>query len=63
RFSLIQWFPNEKALSFLNRCMESGNLEILFREGFREYFGSSNENNIGGLKRLNIAAQKGYKDA
>ncbi|KAL5064954.1 hypothetical protein RYX36_026691 [Vicia faba] len=62
-FSVIQRFSNEKALTFLSRCMESGNIEILFRDGFREDFGSSNENNIGGLERLKIAAQKGHKDA
>jgi len=47
-FSLVQWFPNDKALSFLKHCTESGNIEILFREGLREYFSYPN-GNIDGL--------------
>ncbi|CAJ2634949.1 F-box protein [Trifolium pratense] len=61
-FPLIQWFPNEKALTFLRRCEESENIEILFREGLREYFNYPN-GNIGGLERLQIAAQRGHKEA
>ncbi|GAU34133.1 hypothetical protein TSUD_66120 [Trifolium subterraneum] len=61
-FPLIQWFPNEKASSFLKRCEESENIEILFREGLREYFSYPN-GNIGGLERLQIAAQRGHKEA
>jgi hypothetical protein len=61
-FPLIQWFPNEKALSFLKRCKESENIEILFREGLCEYFNYPN-GNIGGLERLKIAAQRGHKEA
>ncbi|WJX95660.1 hypothetical protein P8452_76949 [Trifolium repens] len=62
-FPLIQWFPNEKALSFLKRCKESQNIEILFREGLREYFNYPNRNIGDGLERLKIAAQKGHKEA
>jgi hypothetical protein len=42
--------------------MESGNIEILFREGLREYFSYPN-GNIDDLERLKIAAQKGHKEA
>ncbi|XP_050890045.1 putative F-box protein At1g67623 [Lathyrus oleraceus] len=62
QFPLIQWFPNKKALSFLKRCKESGNIESLFREGLCEYFNYPN-GNIGGLERLKVAAQKGHKEA
>ncbi|WJX92714.1 hypothetical protein P8452_74318 [Trifolium repens] len=61
-FPLIQWFPNENALSFLKRCEESENIEVLFREGLREYFNYPN-GNIGGLERLKIAAQRSHKEA
>jgi hypothetical protein len=62
-FPLIQWFPNEEALSFLKRCKESENIEILFREGLREYFNHPNRNIGDGLEKLKIAAQKGHKEA
>ncbi|KAL5068562.1 hypothetical protein RYX36_019449 [Vicia faba] len=62
QFPLIQWFPNKKELSFLTRCMESGNIESLFREGFLKYFSYPN-GNIGGFERLKTAAQKGHKEA
>ncbi|XP_057425443.1 uncharacterized protein LOC130718830 [Lotus japonicus] len=61
-FSLIQWLPNDKASSFLNRCKECGNLESLFRQGLREYFNYPNAK-TGGLRILKIAAQKGHKEA
>src|ERR1044072_9443929 len=37
-FPLIQWFPNDKIKSFLDRCREHGNIESLYREGLRKYF-------------------------
>nr|XP_004508220.1 putative F-box protein At1g67623 [Cicer arietinum] len=39
-FALIPlpWFTDEKETSFLNRCRNSGNLEILYREGMVQYF-------------------------
>ncbi|XP_004508629.1 putative F-box protein At1g67623 [Cicer arietinum] len=61
-FPLIQWFLNERALSFLKRCMECENIESLFREGLREYFRYPN-GNIDGLENLKKASQKGHKEA
>ena len=60
KFPLIQWLPNEKESSFLKRCRESQNLESLYREGLRECLGNGN---IDGLESLNMAAQKGHKEA
>lgn len=56
KFSLFQWFSKEKVLSFLKRCMESENMEIIFREGLREYFSYSSRN-IYGFEKLNIVVQ------
>jgi hypothetical protein len=33
----IPWEPNENALAFLKRCEASGNPEVLFSEGLRDY--------------------------
>ncbi|XP_027345360.1 F-box protein At2g35280-like [Abrus precatorius] len=62
KLPLIQWFPNDKALSFLKRCRESGNTESLYREGLQEYF-SYPKGNIRGLESLKMAAEKGHTDA
>jgi hypothetical protein len=48
-----------KHCRFLKPCKESENIEILFREGLREYFNYPNRNIGDGLERLKIAAQKG----
>ncbi|XP_057432597.1 putative F-box protein At1g67623 [Lotus japonicus] len=61
-FPLIQWIPNDKTLSFLNRCKEYENMESLYREGLLKYFGYPN-GNIDGLGILKEAAQKGHKEA
>jgi hypothetical protein len=39
KFALVplMWFKGEKETSFLKRCKESGNLEILYREGMEQY--------------------------
>ncbi|RDY06515.1 putative F-box protein, partial [Mucuna pruriens] len=56
-------FPlNPKALSFLKRCKESGNIESVYREGLEEYF-SYPKGNISGLGHLKLAAQKGHTEA
>jgi hypothetical protein len=52
-----------KHCRFLKPCKESENIEILFREGLREYFNYPNRNIGDGLERLKIAAQKGHKEA
>ncbi|XP_057417612.1 uncharacterized protein LOC130711856 [Lotus japonicus] len=62
KFPLIQWLPNDKVSSFLNRCRECGNMESLYREGLQKYFCCPNEK-IDGLEILNVAAQKGHKEA
>ncbi|XP_057444321.1 putative F-box protein At1g67623 [Lotus japonicus] len=59
-FPLVQWHPNDKKLSFLERCKRSKNIESLYREGLREYF---NHGKIDGLDTLKAAAQKGHKEA
>ncbi|XP_057426559.1 putative F-box protein At1g67623 [Lotus japonicus] len=61
-FPLIQWRPNDKVLSFLNRCKECGNIESLYREGMQKYFYDPN-GKIDGLGILKAAAQKGHKEA
>jgi hypothetical protein len=55
----IPWEPNENALAFLKRCEASGNPEVLFSEGLREFFNNP-IGNIGGLKKLKIVADGGY---
>ncbi|XP_057437833.1 uncharacterized protein LOC130729980 [Lotus japonicus] len=62
-FPLIQWRPNEKVTSFLNLCMECGNIESLYREGLRKYFDYPNGKIDDGLEILKVAAQKGHKEA
>ncbi|KAK7262966.1 hypothetical protein RJT34_30549 [Clitoria ternatea] len=62
KFPLVQWYPNDKELSFLECCKKSGNIESLYREGLRELFIYSN-GKISGLERLKIAAQKGHREA
>jgi hypothetical protein len=57
----LPWFTGEKETSFLRRCRESGNLEILYREGMVQYF-STSEVNLG-LENLKKAALKGHHEA
>ncbi|XP_057432595.1 uncharacterized protein LOC130725376 [Lotus japonicus] len=61
-FPLIQWLPNDKVSSFLNRCKEYGNMESLYREGLQKYFDYPN-GKIDGLEIFKVAAQKGHKEA
>ncbi|XP_057425906.1 uncharacterized protein LOC130719297 [Lotus japonicus] len=61
-FPLIQWLPNNKASFFLNRCRENENVESLYREGLRKYFGNAN-GKIDGLCIMNKAVQKGQNEA
>ncbi|XP_061346724.1 putative F-box protein At1g67623 [Gastrolobium bilobum] len=63
KFALVplQWFTQEKESSFLNRCRESGNLEILYREGMVQYFSSLMVKL--GLENLKNAALKGHDEA
>ncbi|XP_057418892.1 uncharacterized protein LOC130713109 [Lotus japonicus] len=62
-FPLIQWLPNDKATSFLNRCMECGNIDSLYREGLRKYFDYPNGKIDDGLGILKVAAEKGHNEA
>ncbi|KAK7271223.1 hypothetical protein RJT34_26944 [Clitoria ternatea] len=62
KFPLVQWYPNDKKLSFLERCKKSDNIDSLYREGLRELFIFPN-GKISGLERLKIAAQKGHLEA
>ncbi|XP_057429822.1 uncharacterized protein LOC130722943 isoform X2 [Lotus japonicus] len=61
-FPLIHWLPNDNTSSFLNRCMECGNMESLYREGLRKYFDYSN-GKIDGLEILKVAAENGHMEA
>ena len=60
-FPLIHWVPNEKVSWFLNRCMECGNIESLFREGLRKFFNPDDK--IDGVEILKEASEKGHKEA
>ncbi|KAH1116432.1 hypothetical protein AAZX31_17G025500 [Glycine max] len=58
----LPWFKgNNKEFPFLKRCRESGNSEILYREGMVQYFTSSMMEL--GLKNLKEAALEGHHDA
>ncbi|KAG5011129.1 hypothetical protein AAZX31_07G229700 [Glycine max] len=57
----LPWFTGNKESSFLKRCRESGNSEILYREGMLQYFTSSRVEL--GLKNLKEAALEGHDDA
>ncbi|KAL2346555.1 hypothetical protein Fmac_000555 [Flemingia macrophylla] len=59
KFPLLPWFPNHKTFSFFQRCRESGNIEILYREALREFFNYPN-GNISGLK---MVAQENHMEA
>jgi len=63
KFALIPlpWFTDEKGTSFLRRCRESGNSEILYREGMEQYF-STLMLNLG-FEKLKKAALEGHHDA
>ncbi|XP_057418895.1 uncharacterized protein LOC130713112 [Lotus japonicus] len=61
-FPLIQWSPNNKETSFLNRCREYGNIESLYREGLRKYFNYPNGKIDDGVRILKIAAEKGHNE-
>ncbi|XP_057418889.1 uncharacterized protein LOC130713107 [Lotus japonicus] len=62
-FPLIQWFPNSKETSFLNRCRECGNIESLYREGLQKFFDYPNGKINNGLEILKVAAEKGHNKA
>ncbi|GAU11159.1 hypothetical protein TSUD_197830 [Trifolium subterraneum] len=57
----LSWFREEKETSFLRRCRESGNLEILYREGMVQYFSTLMVNL--GLENLKKAALEGHHEA
>ncbi|KAA8529733.1 hypothetical protein F0562_034167 [Nyssa sinensis] len=61
KFPVIPWFTSGEAISFINRCKESGNPEALFRQGMVEYF--SFKNVESGLESLKKAAEKGHAEA
>ncbi|GAB4829321.1 hypothetical protein Ancab_018991 [Ancistrocladus abbreviatus] len=61
RFPVIPWHVDEKEISFLRHCMESGNPEALYRQGMVDYFSSMKAET--GLQLLKRAAQKGHAEA
>lgn len=62
-FALIPlpWFTDEKETSFLRRCRENDNLEILYREGMVQYFSTSMVDL--GFENLKKAALEGHHEA
>ncbi|RHN64430.1 hypothetical protein MtrunA17_Chr4g0069031 [Medicago truncatula] len=55
------WFTDEKETSFFSRCRESGNLEIIYREGMVQYFSTLMVDL--GLKNLKKTALEGHHEA
>ncbi|GKV35164.1 hypothetical protein SLEP1_g43468 [Rubroshorea leprosula] len=51
---------SKQVSSFLQRCKECGNSEVLFRAGMSDFFGSKQES---GLKNLKKAVENGHVDA
>jgi len=60
-FPLFWYRRDHQVLSFLRRCKESGNADLLFREGIREYFTLKNQRL--GLEFLEKASEKGHVEA
>ncbi|MED6106525.1 hypothetical protein PIB30_005517 [Stylosanthes scabra] len=64
KFSFIPWrrSSNTKKLAlFLKHCKENQNTENLYREGLRKCL--ENGNTEEGLKKLDMAAKEGHKEA
>ncbi|GAU10848.1 hypothetical protein TSUD_424520, partial [Trifolium subterraneum] len=55
----ILFEPNAVAYKFLKQCEASGNIDVLFSEGLRDFFNYP-DGNIGGLQKLKIAAEEGH---
>lgn len=56
KFYAIPWNQNAKASSFFERCKESGNPELLYREGMTDYF--SHGRTESGFEYLKRATEK-----
>lgn len=62
KFPVIHWFPPSDALlSFLNRCVDKGNPEAMFRQGMIEFFSLARIET--GLEYLKRATEKGHVEA
>ncbi|XP_071690928.1 putative F-box protein At1g67623 [Rutidosis leptorrhynchoides] len=62
KFPVIHWFPpSDELLSFLNRCIDKGNPEAMFRQGMIEFF--SRARTETGLEYLKRASEKGHVEA
>ncbi|KAL7197037.1 hypothetical protein ACSBR1_036950 [Camellia fascicularis] len=62
KFPVIhQWLKREEVSLFLNRCIQSGNPEALYRQGMVEYF--SHMRMESGLEHLKRASEKGHVEA
>ncbi|GAV81146.1 F-box-like domain-containing protein, partial [Cephalotus follicularis] len=61
KFPVVPWKLNEESYLFINRCLENGNAEALYREGMKEYF--SYKKQEFGIEKLKKAAEKGHVDA
>lgn len=62
KFPVIHWFPpSDELLSFLNRCIDLGNPEAMFRQGMIEFFSLARIET--GLEYLRRATEKGHVEA
>ncbi|CAL0330563.1 unnamed protein product [Lupinus luteus] len=64
KFPLIPWLLDDKRISFLERCKESKNMDMLYTEGLLQYFKGSIIGDGGcGIELLKIVAEKGHREA
>nr|XP_043608534.1 putative F-box protein At1g67623 [Erigeron canadensis] len=62
KFPVIHWFPpSNELLLFLNRCIDKGNPEAMFRQGMIEFFSLARIET--GLEYLKKASEKGHVEA
>ncbi|KAK7405851.1 hypothetical protein VNO78_07461 [Psophocarpus tetragonolobus] len=62
RFALIDWVLLQQTAVLRQRCMESGNLEVLFRDAFLEYISGQYKRGYG-LRRMKVIVKQGLADA
>ncbi|KAK6122009.1 hypothetical protein DH2020_044247 [Rehmannia glutinosa] len=61
-FPVVAWHdPNETTNNFINRCVESGNLDALYKKGMAEYFGW--DKLVIALEYLKTAVNSGHDGA
>lgn len=62
KFPYSDWFLSDKKTLFLKRCMDSGNLKSLYREGLQQLFGYKRRNTTG-ILLLDMDVAKGHIEA